>query len=211
MLPLIVLGLFSAAVEQQVWMGVVVEPAVLDTVTCARVIVVVPKSPADRTLHIDDCIVRVDGVPVSDLDSLTAVHLRHKPGEKVAVELRGGKSVLLAYERLPSDARERTCRATESVIARVRSFVEGREAEQRLQLRPRALVSELRRMVAGAALMPFVIVDRRTGCDGSPVDPLLGAPDSTELVDGDQVFFLRTSKLPCARSVGLDGGLRCDQ
>jgi hypothetical protein len=58
--------------------------------------------------------------------------------------------------------------------------------------------------------MPYVLVDRPTSCDGSRSEPILAASDATRLVDGDRVFFLKTGKLSCAKSIGGDGGLRCD-
>lgn len=69
--------------RQQVWLGIVVEPAVVAGIACAEVIAVVEEAPSFGNLSRGDCIQRVDGVPVVDLESLGAVHLKHHQGDQV--------------------------------------------------------------------------------------------------------------------------------
>lgn len=118
MLPLLLIsGLLSGA-PQQVWLGVVVEPATDGGISCAQVIAVVPRSPAARCLRPGDCILRVAGLPVSDHDGLSALHLKHQAGDHVRIDLRGGRAVSVQYEALSSERRSsvhRRCRTSSSI------------------------------------------------------------------------------------------------
>jgi hypothetical protein len=196
------LSVLAAGNDQQIWLGVVVEPTVLGGTKCARVVAVVPSSPADGKVRAGDCIVRLGSEAVSDLDTLTATYQHHRVGESVELVLRSGSRISIRYERLPPDARERTCHAAAQAVARVVTSVEGGVTEERIELRPGARVSELRERVRGAAVMPYVLVDRPTSCDGSRSEPILAASDATRLVDGDRVSSSRPARCRARRALG---------
>jgi hypothetical protein len=194
---------------QAVWLGVVVEPSLRNSIRCAEVITTVPRSPSAGVLQPGDCIERADGLSVFDNESLAGISSKHKAGDVLTLVLSGGRNVSLANAKLPASAREMRCASAQSAVARITVHMPGKVEPERLRFSPSIRISDVRRRTAGARELPFILVSRRncvTGADESIVD----ARDSAELLDEDEVFFLRSSKLGCARSLGDDGGLRVD-